>query len=63
MGTCIPDDAGDPGRVVSEEAARYEAMEKAAPSEVQDFRGGNVAVYVSTGAAIVIAVILLVLFL
>src|SRR5690349_14939426 len=45
----------------STDAARYAAMEKEASPKVEDFRGGSAVIYISTGAAIVIIVLLILL--
>ena len=46
-----------------DDAARYAEMEAKTPAKVKDFQGGDGVVYVSTGAAIVILVVLLIVLL
>jgi hypothetical protein len=44
----------------SSEAERLQAREQAAP-ELQDFRGGGVSIYIGSGAALVLFIILLII--
>ena len=46
----------------SAEAERLQAREQKAP-ELQDFRGGGVSIYIGSGAALVLLVILLIILL
>jgi len=52
-----------PAKASPEEIAGYAELEQKTPAEVSEFRGGSVAVYVSTGAAIVLVVVLLLILL
>ena len=44
-----------------EDAARYAELEQKTPDKVGDFRGGSAVIYVSTGATIVLIVLLILL--
>lgn len=45
----------------SADAARYAELEQKTPQKVTEFRGGSAVIYVSTGAAIVLIVLLILL--
>jgi len=52
-----------PTKASADDIARYAELEQKTPDKVSDFQGGSVAVYVSTGAAIVLVVVLLLILL
>lgn len=56
-----PGEIGERPTERADDAARYAELEQKTPAKVGEFRGGSAVIFVSTGAAIVLIVLLILL--